>query len=107
MWVLVRICKDRTLSPNPDPRQVVREDAARVQELLRSQASELVASQMLVSRLEAPTARPDTSTQQQELDDLHRQLQVRFSPLRWSVEQGCVITSVDGSLPDRLAVHPR
>ena len=67
----------QSLSLNPSPgRQVVREDAARVQQLLRSQAAELAASQMLVGQLEAPPGR--ASAQQQELEDLRKQLQVKI-----------------------------
>ena len=47
-----------------------------MQQLLRSQAAELAASQMLVTRLEAPPRPAPDQQQQQELDDLRRQLQV-------------------------------
>jgi hypothetical protein len=53
--------------------QVVREDAARVQQLLRSQTAELTASQMMVKQLEgaAPPAAPHADVQ-----ELQQQLQV-------------------------------
>ena len=55
--------------------QVVREDAARVQQLLRSQTAELTASQMLVKQLEGvgPAAAPHDV-----LQELQKQLQVVF-----------------------------
>ncbi len=64
-----------------------------MQELLRSRDADLVASQMLVSRLEAPAPRPDASAQQQELDDLHRQLQVRDQPIVGQQSETCVVGS--------------
>ena len=91
--------------------QVVREDAARVQELLRSQAAELAAAQMLVSQLEAPPWQAAAVSQrQQELEDLRGQLQVRVLAV---LEQGWyILTSWRGRAVDiykdsfsRLAVQ--